>query len=114
MNLGAPGLGDADQDRQRADMKEHQAPSSGCLKNITYGNFSNVDRSHRFEKTNTYSFIGTLPGPLNQLRSRRHMQTSWMGCAACGMPAPSASMRGSASIPSKSCCAPIRWPWTTS
>jgi hypothetical protein len=30
------------------------------LKNIAYGNFSNMDRSHRSEKTNTYSFIGTL------------------------------------------------------
>jgi uncharacterized protein (DUF362 family) len=41
--------------------KEHQAAGvTGCLKNIAYGNFSNVDRSHRFEKTNTLSFIGTL------------------------------------------------------
>jgi uncharacterized protein (DUF362 family) len=43
------------------NMKEHQASGvTGCLKNIAYGNFSNVDRSHRFEKTNTYSMIGTL------------------------------------------------------
>jgi uncharacterized protein (DUF362 family) len=43
------------------NMKEHQAAGvTGCLKNIAYGNFSNVDRSHRFEKTNTYTFIGTL------------------------------------------------------
>lgn len=42
-------------------MKEHQAAGvTGCLKNISYGNFSNMDRSHRFVKTNTYSFIGTL------------------------------------------------------
>jgi uncharacterized Fe-S center protein len=42
-------------------MKEHQAAGvTGCLKNISYGNFSNVDRSHRYAKTNTYSFIGTL------------------------------------------------------
>ena len=42
-------------------MKEHQAAGvTGCLKNIAYGHFSNVDRSHRFSKTNTYSFIGTL------------------------------------------------------
>jgi uncharacterized protein (DUF362 family) len=41
--------------------KEHQAAGvTGCLKNIAYGNFSNVDRSHRFEKTNTLSFIGEL------------------------------------------------------
>lgn len=43
------------------NMKEHQAAGvTGCLKNISYGNFSNVDRSHQSEKTNTYSFIGTL------------------------------------------------------
>jgi uncharacterized protein (DUF362 family) len=43
------------------NMKEHQAAGvTGCLMNIAYGNFSNVDRSHRREKTNTYSFIGTL------------------------------------------------------
>ena len=43
------------------NMKEHQAAGvTGCLKNIAYGNFSNVDRSHRSEQTNTYSFIGTL------------------------------------------------------
>lgn len=43
------------------NMKEHQAAGvTGCLKNIAYGNFSNVARSHRNEKTNTYSFIGTL------------------------------------------------------
>lgn len=42
-------------------MKEHQAAGvTGCLKNMAYGHFSNVDRSHRFTKTNTYSFIGTL------------------------------------------------------
>ncbi|HTU47571.1 MAG TPA: DUF362 domain-containing protein [Bryobacteraceae bacterium] len=42
-------------------MKEHQAAGvTGCLKNISYGDFSNMDRSHRFTKTNTYSFIGTL------------------------------------------------------
>jgi uncharacterized protein (DUF362 family) len=41
--------------------KEHQAAGvTGCLKNIAYGHFSNVDRSHRFEKTNTRTFIGTL------------------------------------------------------
>ena len=36
------------------NMKEHRAAGvTGCLKNVAYGNFSNVDRSHRFEKTNT-------------------------------------------------------------
>ncbi len=43
------------------NMKEHQASGvTGCLKNIAYGNYSNVARSHNFEKTHTLSFIGTL------------------------------------------------------
>jgi uncharacterized protein (DUF362 family) len=51
-------------------MKEHRAAGvTGCLKNIAYGNFSNVARSHQFEKTNTYSFIGTLAS-VDPLRSR--------------------------------------------
>jgi uncharacterized protein (DUF362 family) len=50
--------------------KEHQAAGvTGCLKNIAYGNFSNVARSHRSEKTFTYSFIGTLAA-VEPLRSR--------------------------------------------
>jgi uncharacterized Fe-S center protein len=51
-------------------MKEHRAAGvTGCLKNLGYGNFSNVARSHRFEKTNTYSFIGTLDS-VSTLRSK--------------------------------------------
>src|SRR6185312_9816966 len=51
-------------------MKEHQAAGvTGCLKNISYGDFSNVARSHRYSKTNTYSFIGTLAS-VEPLRSR--------------------------------------------
>lgn len=43
------------------NMKEHQAAGvTGCLKNIAYGHFSNVDRSHRWEKTNTDTYIGVL------------------------------------------------------
>ncbi len=43
------------------NMKEHRAAGvTGCLKNIAYGHFSNVDRSHRWEKTNTDTYIGTL------------------------------------------------------
>jgi uncharacterized protein (DUF362 family) len=50
--------------------KEHQAAGvTGCLKNIAYGDFSNVARSHRAEKTNTLSFIGTLAA-VEPLRSR--------------------------------------------
>ena len=43
------------------NLKEHQASGvTGCLKNIAYGNYSNVARSHRSEKTHTRTFIGTL------------------------------------------------------
>ncbi len=55
-------------------MKEHQASGvTGCLKNIAYGDFSNVARSHRFEKTNTLSFIGTLAS-VEPVRSRTVLQ----------------------------------------
>src|SRR3954454_13733015 len=41
--------------------KEHQAAGvTGCLKKIAYGNFSNVNRSHQNEKTNTRTLIGVL------------------------------------------------------
>jgi len=43
------------------NMKDHGASGvTGCLKNIAYGNYSNVARSHQYSKTNTLSFIGTL------------------------------------------------------
>lgn len=52
------------------NMKEHQAAGvTGCLKNIAYGDFSNVARSHRLAKTNTYSCIGTMAS-VEPLRSR--------------------------------------------
>jgi uncharacterized protein (DUF362 family) len=51
-------------------MKEHRAAGvTGCLKNMAYGSFSNVARSHRNEVSNTYSFIGTLAS-VEPLRSR--------------------------------------------
>jgi uncharacterized protein (DUF362 family) len=52
------------------NMKEHRASGvTGCLKNVAYGNFSNVDRSHRYAKTNTLTFIGTLAA-VEPVRSR--------------------------------------------
>jgi uncharacterized protein (DUF362 family) len=52
------------------NMKEHQASGvTGCLKNLAYGDFSNVARSHMREKTNTLSFIGTLAA-VEPLRSK--------------------------------------------
>lgn len=52
------------------NMKDHGAAGvTGCLKNIAYGNFSNVARSHYQEKTNTRTFIGTLAS-VEPLRSK--------------------------------------------
>jgi hypothetical protein len=52
------------------NMKDHSASGvTGCLKNIAYGNFHNVARSHQFYDTNTLSFIGTLAAS-EPLRSR--------------------------------------------
>lgn len=56
------------------NMKDHGAAGvTGCLKNIAYGDFSNVARSHRMEKTNTLSFIGTLAA-VEPLRSKTVLQ----------------------------------------
>jgi uncharacterized protein (DUF362 family) len=56
------------------NMKDHGAAGvTGCLKNIAYGNFSNVARSHAGSVTNTYSFIGTLAS-VEPLRSRTVLQ----------------------------------------
>jgi len=56
------------------NMKDHGAAGvTGCLKNIAYGNFSNVARSHSGTVTNTYSFIGTL-AMVEPLRSRTVLQ----------------------------------------
>ncbi len=52
------------------NMKDHGASGvTGCLKNIAYGSFHNVARSHEKEKTHTLSFIGTLAG-VEPLRSK--------------------------------------------
>ncbi len=52
------------------NMKDHGASGvTGCLKNIAYGSFSNVARSHHEAVTHTYSFIGTLAA-VEPLRSR--------------------------------------------
>jgi hypothetical protein len=56
------------------NMKDHGAAGvTGCLKNIAYGNFSNVARSHQGSKTNTLSFIGTL-ALVEPLRSKTVLQ----------------------------------------
>ncbi len=56
------------------NMKDHGAAGvTGCLKNIAYGNFSNVARSHRNEKTNTFTFIATL-AMVEPLRSKTVLQ----------------------------------------
>ena len=59
-----------------ANIKDHGASgATGCLKNIAYGSFSNVARSHEFGngRSHTLSFIGTLAA-VEPLRSRTVLQ----------------------------------------
>ena len=52
------------------NMKDHGASGvTGCLKNIAYGEFNNVARSHYRSQTETLTFIGTLAAS-EPLRSR--------------------------------------------
>ncbi|MDZ4800936.1 MAG: DUF362 domain-containing protein [Bryobacteraceae bacterium] len=52
------------------NMKDHGASGvTGCLKNIAYGSFGNVARSHQYTDTHTLSFIATLAA-VEPLRSR--------------------------------------------
>jgi uncharacterized Fe-S center protein len=56
------------------NMKDHGATGvTGCLKNIAYGSFSNVARTHFKGVTHTRSFVGTLAN-VEPLRSRTVLQ----------------------------------------
>ncbi len=56
------------------NMKDHGATGvTGCLKNIAYGSFSNVARTHERGKSHTYSMVGTLAS-VEPLRSRTVLQ----------------------------------------
>ena len=56
------------------NMKDHGATGvTGCLKNIAYGSFSNVARTHQRGKSHTYSVVGTLAS-IEPLRSRTVLQ----------------------------------------
>ncbi len=56
------------------NVKDHGAAGvTGCLKNIAYGDYSNVARSHQHAKTNTLTFIGTLAN-VEPLRSKTVLQ----------------------------------------
>jgi uncharacterized protein (DUF362 family) len=56
------------------NMKDHGASGvTGCLKNVAYGEFGNVARSHYHAKTHTLSFIGTLAN-VEPLRSKTVLQ----------------------------------------
>ncbi len=56
------------------NMKYHGAAgATGCLKNIAYGSFSNVARTHSRGKTYTLEVIGTLAS-IEPLRSRTVLQ----------------------------------------
>jgi uncharacterized protein (DUF362 family) len=52
------------------NMKDHSASGvTGCLKNISYGEFNNVNRTHYKTQTETRTFIGTL-ATVEPVRSR--------------------------------------------
>jgi len=56
------------------NMKDHGATGvTGCLKNIAYGSFSNVARTHQRGMSHTYSVVGTLAA-MEPLRSRTVLQ----------------------------------------
>jgi hypothetical protein len=56
------------------NMKDHGATgATGCLKNIAYGSFSNVARTHSRGQSHTYSVVGTL-ATIEPLRSRTVLQ----------------------------------------
>jgi hypothetical protein len=56
------------------NMKDHGATGvTGCLKNIAYGSFSNVARTHQRGKSHTFSVVGTLAS-MEPLRSRTVLQ----------------------------------------
>jgi hypothetical protein len=56
------------------NMKDHGATGvTGCLKNIAYGSFSNVARTHHRGVSHTLSFVGTL-AMVEPLRSRTVLQ----------------------------------------
>jgi len=56
------------------NMKDHGATGvTGCLKNVAYGSFSNVARTHSRGTSHTSSFVGTLAA-VEPLRSRTVLQ----------------------------------------
>jgi hypothetical protein len=56
------------------NMKDHGATGvTGCLKNVAYGSFSNVARTHSRGVSHTLSFVGTLAS-VEPLRSRTVLQ----------------------------------------
>jgi hypothetical protein len=56
------------------NMKDHGATGvTGCLKNIAYGSFSNVARTHSRGTSHTYSLVGRLAA-MEPLRSRTVLQ----------------------------------------
>src|SRR5262245_20275532 len=56
------------------NMKDHGATGvTGCLKNIAYGSFSNVARTHFKGVTHTISYVGTLAA-VEPLRSKTVLQ----------------------------------------
>ena len=91
------------------NMKDHRAAGvTGCLKNIAYGSFSNVARTHYQGRSHTYSFVGRWRRSSRCARERSCR--SWTVSAVSGTAVRSPAPTSMCSIPSAFSSAPIRWP----
>ena len=75
------------------NMKDHGATGvTGCLKNIAYGSFSNVARTHQGGKS--YKSPSSGHSPASSRCARERCCRSSTACARSGTPAPSRGRRG--------------------
>ena len=92
------------------NMKDHGATGvTGCLKNIAYGSFSNVARTHQRGKSHTYSVVGTLAA-IEPLRSQDRAADHGRPARRLARRSVRAERRRTCSTRSRSCSAPIRSP----
>ena len=89
------------------NMKDHGATGvTGCLKNLAYGSFSNVARTHARGVTHTLTAVGTLAA-VEPLRSRTVLQVM-DGLRAVWHGGPFAPPRATCSTRARSCSGPTR------
>ena len=91
------------------NMKDHGATgATGCLKNIAYGSFSNVARTHYQGQSHTC--LSWAPWPPSSPSAPGRSCRSWTACAGCGTGGRSRVRPATSSIRSGSSSAPTRWP----